>query len=324
MFSGRIATSTLSPADVARGKRDVERRSRRPSSTLPAPARASSTLPETRLTRPMKSATSRLAGLRIDLMRRAVLLQPSAVHDGDLVGQRERFGLIVGDIDEGDAGAALEDCLSSRAHALAQLGVEVGERLVEQENFRLDHEAARKRDALLLAAGELVGIALLEPGEVDQRERLRDFAPRLGRAGLCAASVRTRRSRTRSCAATPRSSGTPCPCRGRPAARRCRARRPAGRRRGWCRRRARCSRRSAAASWSCRSRSGPSSVTNWLSLDVEIEIGHRREASSRAPKLFDQALDRDASHQAVTSRARAGLGDARRRRACWRRRSRRR
>ncbi len=87
----------------------------------------------------------------IDLERRAVLLQPPAVHHGDLVGQRQRLGLVVGDIDEGDAGAALQ-LLQLDAHALAQLGVEIGQRLVEQQDRRLDHEAARERDALLLAA----------------------------------------------------------------------------------------------------------------------------------------------------------------------------
>ena len=76
-----------------------------------------------------------------------------------MVGQRQRLGLVVGDIDEGDAGAALQ-LLQLDAHVLAQLGVEVGQRLVEQQDSRLDHEAARQRDALLLAAGQLVRIAL--------------------------------------------------------------------------------------------------------------------------------------------------------------------
>ncbi len=83
------------------------------------------------------------------------------MHDGDLVGQRQRLGLVVGDIDEGDAGAALQ-LLQLDPHALAQLGVEIGERLVEQQDLRLDHEAAGERDALLLAAGKLAREAALE------------------------------------------------------------------------------------------------------------------------------------------------------------------
>jgi hypothetical protein len=91
----------------------------------------------------------------IDLSRRAELLQPPRMDHRDLVGQGERLGLVVGDIDEGDAGAPLQ-LLQLGAHALAQLRIEVAERLVEQQDLRLDHQAARQRDPLLLAAGQLV------------------------------------------------------------------------------------------------------------------------------------------------------------------------
>ena len=49
------------------------------------------------------------------------------------------------------------------AHAPAQLGVEVRQRLVEEQHLRLQHERAGDRDALLLAAGEFGRRALLEP-----------------------------------------------------------------------------------------------------------------------------------------------------------------
>ena len=94
-----------------------------------------------------------------------------------MVGQRQRFGLVVGDIDEGDAGAALQ-ALQFHAHLFAELGVEVRQRLVEQEDFRLDHEAPRQCHALLLAAGQLVRIALLQAGQIDQRQCVGD--PLLG------------------------------------------------------------------------------------------------------------------------------------------------
>src|SRR4051794_39298317 len=58
----------------------------------------------------------------IDILRRAVLLQPAAVDHRDLVGQRQRLGLVVGDVDEGDAGAALQ-ALELDAHLLAELGI---------------------------------------------------------------------------------------------------------------------------------------------------------------------------------------------------------
>ena len=47
-------------------------------------------------------------------------------------------------------------------HLGAQLGIEIGERLVEQEDQRVAHQAAAERYALLLAARELARPALQE------------------------------------------------------------------------------------------------------------------------------------------------------------------
>jgi len=60
MFSGRMAISIASPGAVPGG---MGRSSRRPeaASTVPLPFAAATTLPGTRFTRPMKSATTRLA-----------------------------------------------------------------------------------------------------------------------------------------------------------------------------------------------------------------------------------------------------------------------
>ena len=86
----------------------------------------------------------------------------------------------MGDVHEGDAGTALQ-LLELRAHALAQLGVEVRQRLVEQQDRRLDHERTRERDPLLLTAAELVGIAAFQARQVDQRQRGLDLLLRRGR-----------------------------------------------------------------------------------------------------------------------------------------------
>ena len=56
------------------------------------------------------------------------------------------------------------------AHAVAQLGVEVGQRLVEQQELRLHHQRARQREPLLLAAGELGGVAVDQVIERDRAE----------------------------------------------------------------------------------------------------------------------------------------------------------
>ena len=64
-----------------------------------------------------------------------------------------------------------------RPHLDAQLGVEVGERLVHQEDLRQPHDRAPHRDALPLAARELARLSVQVLREAEQR---RDLAhPRL-------------------------------------------------------------------------------------------------------------------------------------------------
>ena len=102
----------------------------------------------------------------VDFLRRAGLLDLAGVHHRDHVGGGHRLGLVVGDVDRGVAVLVVQ-AAHLEAHLLAQVGVEVGQRLVEQQRLRLDDQRARQRDALLLAAGQLAGIA------VGQRRELR-------------------------------------------------------------------------------------------------------------------------------------------------------
>ncbi len=76
------------------------------------------------------------------------------MHHDDAVGQRHRFFLVVRHV------AVLvmpRRCCRARNSSpicSAQLCVEIGQRLVEQQHFRLEDKRAGDRDALLLAAGE--------------------------------------------------------------------------------------------------------------------------------------------------------------------------
>ncbi|MCY1299576.1 hypothetical protein D9M70_491090 [compost metagenome] len=89
----------------------------------------------------------------VDVERTADLLDPTAVQHHQPVGQRHRLDLVVGDVERGRAEALLQ-ALDLAAHRDAQLGVEVGERLVEEEGRRLAHDGAAHGDALTLAAGK--------------------------------------------------------------------------------------------------------------------------------------------------------------------------
>ena len=69
-------------------------------------------------------------------------------------------------IDHAVAGQALDDL----QHLAGQLGVERRGDLVEQHQLGLHRQRAGDRDALLLAAGELLGIGLRLVGEAHLRQ----------------------------------------------------------------------------------------------------------------------------------------------------------
>jgi hypothetical protein len=89
---------------------------------------------------------------------------------------RHRLFLIMGHID-GRQAKALLDLADFLAHMAAQLGVKVGQRFVQQQHLGFQHDGARHRDALLLAARQFRRQPRAKPLQPHQ------FQPRLG-AGL--------------------------------------------------------------------------------------------------------------------------------------------
>ena len=99
-----------------------------------------------------------VAGLVVDVAGCAHLLQPPTLHYRNALSQRQGLGLVVSDEDHGRAEAVVE-----RGNLVAgpqpQPGVQVGERLVEEEDAGIAHHGAAQRDALLLSPGQLAGTA---------------------------------------------------------------------------------------------------------------------------------------------------------------------
>ena len=95
------------------------------------------------------------------------------MHHGDPVAHRERLFLVVGDVHEGDPDLGL-DALQLDLERAPEFQVERTQRLVEEQHVRPVDQRPGERDALLLAAGQLVRAALLVAAEVDQFERLAD------------------------------------------------------------------------------------------------------------------------------------------------------
>ena len=93
-----------------------------------------------------------------------------------------RLGLIMRHIDRGDAECVVQ-AADLDAHLLAQVGVQVGQRFVQQQHLGLDHDRARQRDTLLLPAGQLRRIAVAQMPQlhhVEDRGRAADAGPRAG------------------------------------------------------------------------------------------------------------------------------------------------
>ena len=116
----------------------------------------------------------------VDFARRADLLDMALVHHRDRVRERERLALVVGHVDRGDPELALQ-AFQLEAHQLAQLRVEVGERLIEEQQLRLHDERPREREALLLAARELGRLAVGKLVQLHRRQHAQhlvaDFRP---------------------------------------------------------------------------------------------------------------------------------------------------
>jgi hypothetical protein len=79
------------------------------------------------------------------------LLDVAMVHDDDAVAHGHGLDLVVGDVDHGGLQAVVQ-LGDFCAHLDAELGVEVGEGLVEEEDLGLAHDGAAHGDALALAA----------------------------------------------------------------------------------------------------------------------------------------------------------------------------
>ncbi|GAA2899947.1 hypothetical protein GCM10011428_11770 [Streptomyces violaceus] len=120
-----------------------------------------------------------VAGQRVHRARTVGLLEHAAAQHGDPVAERHGLGLVVGDVDRGDAQLPGELGYLG-AQVSAELGVEVGQRLVHQERGGMAGDGPAHGDPLAFAAGELGGQAVEEVlyaqhagGGVDTRAGIR-------------------------------------------------------------------------------------------------------------------------------------------------------
>ncbi len=109
----------------------------------------------------------------VNVRWRPDLLDRALVHHDDAIRHRQRFFLVVRDHDRRDAEALLQ-IAHFAAQPLADLGIERGKRLIEQQQVRGSGERAGEGDALLLAAGELARKLAALVRKADQRQQFID------------------------------------------------------------------------------------------------------------------------------------------------------
>ena len=105
------------------------------------------------------------------------------MHHADAIREGERLFLVVRDEHRRHVQFAL-DLADRAAQLLADLRVERAERLVHQQHFGPVGQRARNRDALLLAAGQLRGQAVVHAFECNELQQLLATRAPLGRLHL--------------------------------------------------------------------------------------------------------------------------------------------
>ena len=113
------------------------------------------------------------------LCRRALFHNPAMLHHGDVVADLRRNAKVVGDEQQCDAEPGL-DFIEQFEHLRLHRHIERGNRFVRDENVGIERQRACNRDALTLAAGELMRIARDGVSrQTDQFQQVARFRQRL-------------------------------------------------------------------------------------------------------------------------------------------------
>ena len=103
----------------------------------------------------------------VNLIRRARLLNATLIEHHHAVGYFQRFFLVVGDKHAGQIDFVVQ-APEPAAQLFPHLGVQRPKRLIEQQHLRFNGECSRERDALTLATGELMWVAVRKPIELHE------------------------------------------------------------------------------------------------------------------------------------------------------------
>ena len=126
-----------------------------------------------------KISNKGVGGLVVDIFRCPDLLDVALVHDYDGIGHGQRFFLIMGHIDEGDAKLILHaDQLV--LHFLPEFQIQGAQWFVQKQDLRLVDDGPGDGDPLLLPAAQRIGHALLIALQIDQLQCIFDLVIDIG------------------------------------------------------------------------------------------------------------------------------------------------
>ena len=106
-----------------------------------------------------EAGDEQVGGIVVQVLGSIDLLHKAVLHNHDAGRHGHGLGLVVGHVDEGGL-QALMQLGDLGTHGNAQLGVQVGQRLVEEEDLRLTDNGTAQSNALALAAGQSLGLAV--------------------------------------------------------------------------------------------------------------------------------------------------------------------
>ena len=120
---------------------------------------------------PIKPATNTLQGMIVQILRSIHLLNEAVLHNHDAVAHGHSFGLVMGNVNKGGA-QLLMQLGQLGSHLSTQLGVQVGQRFVQQEDLRLTHDGTAQGNTLTLTTGQSLRLTVEQVGDVQDAGRL--------------------------------------------------------------------------------------------------------------------------------------------------------
>ena len=108
-------------------------------------------LQEVHLRRTDETSHKLIAGIVVQILGRIHLLNDAVLHYHNPVPHGHGFRLVMGDIDKGGLKSLVKRG-NLASHLRTQLGVQIGQRLIQQEYRRIPHHSAAQSHTLSLSA----------------------------------------------------------------------------------------------------------------------------------------------------------------------------